>query len=243
MEIPTSFDLNRAIQQWRSKLAVSPAFRHENLDELEAHLRDSIVALETKALSQEEAFVISARRIGKDALLEAEFQKVNGQLVLLDRALWGLLAIQCLFVAQQFSFIFIQLVEAGFILMCRVLVLDFGQQQHQVYLLAQSLSLPVLFLLSFVIARQVTARSAERIKNFFGNPLVHPARLALTLLSVSLLIELGTSWQVFTANLPAGVGGPWRFALRNLAFRLPNLVFLAALTFLIARKRLCVRRI
>src|SRR5690349_14090776 len=44
MENPTSFDLNRAVQQWRETLAQSPAFRGENLNELESHLSDSIAA-------------------------------------------------------------------------------------------------------------------------------------------------------------------------------------------------------
>ena len=49
MENQTAFDLNQAIQRWRENLANSPAFRSENLNELESHLRDSISTLETGA--------------------------------------------------------------------------------------------------------------------------------------------------------------------------------------------------
>jgi hypothetical protein len=45
MQNEISFDLNRAIQNWREQLAQLPAFRSENLDELETHLRDSIAVL------------------------------------------------------------------------------------------------------------------------------------------------------------------------------------------------------
>jgi hypothetical protein len=94
MENPTSFDLNGAIQRWRENLAQSPAFRRENLDELESHLRDSIAKLEMQWLSTEEGFLIATRRIGKGGSLESEFRKVNGQAIWVDRALWMLIGLQ-----------------------------------------------------------------------------------------------------------------------------------------------------
>jgi len=75
METTTAFDLNRAIQQWRENLAQSPAFRSENLDELESHLRDSTDILVAKGLSEDEAFVIAVRRCGNRQQLQAEFAK------------------------------------------------------------------------------------------------------------------------------------------------------------------------
>jgi hypothetical protein len=94
MEPTTRFDLNLAIQQWRESLAQSPAFQRENLDELEAHLRDSVAALQARGLSAGEAFMIATRRMGKGGSLEAEFAKVNGRAVWLDRALWMLIGVQ-----------------------------------------------------------------------------------------------------------------------------------------------------
>src|SRR5689334_23260986 len=64
MENQTSFELNNAIQRWRENLGQSPAFRSENLNELESHLRDSIATLQAKGLLEEEAFLIASRRIG-----------------------------------------------------------------------------------------------------------------------------------------------------------------------------------
>src|SRR6185369_7844956 len=90
METPPSFDLTRAIQQWRENLAQSPAFRSENLDELETHLRDSIGSLQTQGLSAEEALMVAAKRIGKGAVLETEFGKVNGRAVWRTRSFWML---------------------------------------------------------------------------------------------------------------------------------------------------------
>jgi hypothetical protein len=94
METTAPFDLNRAIQCWRENLAQSPAFRSENLNELESHLRDSIISLEARGLSEAEAFEIAAKRIGKGGALEVEFAKVNQRAVWLDRILWMLVGIQ-----------------------------------------------------------------------------------------------------------------------------------------------------
>jgi hypothetical protein len=94
MESTTSFDLTRQIQHWRDNLAASPAFRGENLDELESHLRDSITTLQSHGLHPDEAFIIAGRRIGKGSSLETEFAKVNRRALMLDRALWMLVGIQ-----------------------------------------------------------------------------------------------------------------------------------------------------
>ncbi len=94
MENPTPFDLNHAIQQWRENLGQSPAFRGENLNELESHLCDSTAAWQTRGLSAEEAFMVAVNRIGKGGALESEFGKVNGTAVWLDRFFWMLIGYQ-----------------------------------------------------------------------------------------------------------------------------------------------------
>ena len=88
METPTPFDLNAAIQCWRQSMAASPAFRAENLDEIETHLRDSVRSLEAKGLSVEESYLIASRRLGQPAALDREFRKVNAPYVWRSRALW-----------------------------------------------------------------------------------------------------------------------------------------------------------
>jgi hypothetical protein len=94
MDTPASFDLNSAIQRWRENLGQSPALRGENLDELESHLRDSVVTLQTRGLSAKEAFAVAAARVGGGDVLGAEFAKVNARAVWLDRFLWMLIGIQ-----------------------------------------------------------------------------------------------------------------------------------------------------
>src|SRR5436190_135443 len=93
MENTTRFDLNDAVRQWRKGLESSPAFRPENLDELEAHLRDSAVALQSGEVTPAEAFLIAARRLGGRAELEREFGKANVRDLWLDRCLWMVLGL------------------------------------------------------------------------------------------------------------------------------------------------------
>src|ERR1043165_6943979 len=88
------FDLNLAIQKWRKDLEQSPAFKEENLDELETHLRDSIAKLQSQGLSTKEAFIIGLERIGNGQALETQFARVNQKRVWLDHALWMLIGIQ-----------------------------------------------------------------------------------------------------------------------------------------------------
>src|SRR5262245_11957770 len=88
MENQTSFDLNAAVQRWRAGLAESSSFRKDDLDELEAHVRDSVETLRAPSLSEEEAFLIAVRRTGPAKQLAAEFARVNGSSVWLDRIRW-----------------------------------------------------------------------------------------------------------------------------------------------------------
>jgi hypothetical protein len=89
-----SFDLDRSIRAWREHLAQSPALQRENLDELESHIRDSIATLQTRGLSESEAFLIASGRIGVGRQLEDEFEKVNRNGIWLERLLWMLIGVQ-----------------------------------------------------------------------------------------------------------------------------------------------------
>lgn len=103
MDNPSSFDLNRSIQHWRENLGQSPAFRSENLNELESHLRDSVAALETRGLSEGEAFLIATRRLGRADALGQEFGKLNAAVVWRSRALWMLAGMLFLTVGWDLS--------------------------------------------------------------------------------------------------------------------------------------------
>ena len=77
MENISEFDLNIALRQWLERFGQSPQVKVENLNELESHLRDSVVQLQCKGLSSEESFLVATHRVGNPEKLEPEFAKVN----------------------------------------------------------------------------------------------------------------------------------------------------------------------
>src|SRR4051812_14956366 len=62
MENISEFDLNIALRQWLARFDQSPQVKVENLNELESHLRDSVVQLQCKGLSSEESFLVATHR-------------------------------------------------------------------------------------------------------------------------------------------------------------------------------------
>jgi hypothetical protein len=92
-----AFDVSAAIGRWREGLSGSSAFRPDDLEELESHVRDSIASLEAAGLSTREAFWVATNRVGTADALDREYGKVHADRVWLDRALWmvaGSLGIQ-----------------------------------------------------------------------------------------------------------------------------------------------------
>jgi hypothetical protein len=77
MENISEFDLNIALRRWLERLGQSPQVKAENLKELESHVRDSVVQLQTKGLSSEESFLVATHRVGSAEKLEPEFAKIN----------------------------------------------------------------------------------------------------------------------------------------------------------------------
>jgi hypothetical protein len=93
-----SFDLNESIAAWRRRMQEASVSRVEILDELEAHLRDSVSSMESKGLSAEEAFLVASRRIGDHEPLAAELTKVHPGEWITSRLAWmlfGMLGMNC----------------------------------------------------------------------------------------------------------------------------------------------------
>jgi len=91
MENSTPFNLNQSIQRWRDTLAQSAAFRPDDLDQLETHLRDSIATHQARGLSLQDAFYVAKGRLGANDELTSEFAKINPARIWQDRVLWMLI--------------------------------------------------------------------------------------------------------------------------------------------------------
>jgi len=243
MENQTSFDLNLAIQRWRENLAQSAAFRSENLNELESHLRDSIDRLRTRELSDEEAFLIATRRVGNTQKLEQEFGKVNGSAVWFDRCLWILVAVQLWrFISSMSSFLFSAALPLCISL--NEILPGFGLPRIEHDGLLQAL-------LQIIFSPLPTLIVAALIWRFFVWPkrrgwgLIEklsrrPSNLALTLFLLCLGMHSASAWALQAWYYPLAYphvtihGLQWRLYL----WQLPMLAFWAASTYFIARKRL-----
>jgi len=88
VEKDAEFDLSKAIAAWRRRLSQSSALGVDNVDELEAHLRDAAEDLQGRGLTAAEAFLVASRRVGEPAILAEEFSKSNAARLWLDRVLW-----------------------------------------------------------------------------------------------------------------------------------------------------------
>ena len=71
------FDLESKIKEWNNNLRDKGKFLHQDIEELESHLRDEIEALQKKDLTEEEAFIIAIKRLGNSEILSKEYGKVN----------------------------------------------------------------------------------------------------------------------------------------------------------------------
>jgi hypothetical protein len=71
------FDLEENVQSWCDYLRARGTLEETDVLELESHLRDQIDDLTGRGLSEEEAFLISVKRLGSVNLISEEYSKVN----------------------------------------------------------------------------------------------------------------------------------------------------------------------
>jgi hypothetical protein len=242
METSTLFDLNSAIQSWRETLAGSAAFRGENLNELESHLRDSVAGLQSRGLSMSEAFQIATRRVGTVAGLEAEFGKMNERAVWLDRVFWMLIGYQvwscisgmvhaitnnaCIFGLNSFGYSF----RPGFSWPVMILL-------TLAYLAGFAGSLA----LSWWLFREKGRRLGRRLSTGLERRtkwLMMFAAIYLVMLFVH-ATSAGSNALMFTFLGPEKVRGiVYSQAIASSGVQLVTSAVIAALTLLLARKRL-----
>jgi hypothetical protein len=71
------FDLEMNIRSWCDYLRSHGALEEEDILELESHLRDQIDDLASSGLSEEEAFIISVKRVGNLSTISEEYAKIH----------------------------------------------------------------------------------------------------------------------------------------------------------------------
>jgi len=242
METQTTFDLNLAIRRWREDLARSSAFRSENLNELESHLRDSIDRLRARELSDEEAFVIAMRRIGNVQRLEHEFGKVNSAGVWFDRFLWVVMAIPLWGILSSTSYLLWYLL----IVICQWSnqylpgfgLPKIGENWFEPGLVIGLFPIPIAFAVVLISRYFFVPKSRGSL--LMGKLLHRPVALALTMFLLCAVIEFSQVWFMQHWYYPAvlHIAPASGLLTRYWPVQLLMLGFWAALTFFAARKRL-----
>src|SRR5436190_23033357 len=69
-------NLESCIAHWRQALAAKPQITPDTLDELEAHLRERIVALVESGLSETDAYQRAIGDLGSAEAISTEFRKL-----------------------------------------------------------------------------------------------------------------------------------------------------------------------
>jgi hypothetical protein len=87
------FNLNEQIGKWRENLAQSHMLGTADIDELESHLREEIQSLKQLKLSDEEALLISAHRLGNTSNLSNEYAKINRGRILRQKTSWMIIGV------------------------------------------------------------------------------------------------------------------------------------------------------
>src|SRR5437867_5526067 len=71
--------LEEQIAQWRAYIRRRPALHGPDVEELEGHLRDQLVALTEAGLSGDEAFLVAVKRMGSLDALSREFARAHSE--------------------------------------------------------------------------------------------------------------------------------------------------------------------
>ena len=71
--------LEEQIAQWRAYVGRRQAFRGPDVEELEGHLRDQLVALTEAGLAGDEAFLVAVKRMGSLDALSREFARAHSE--------------------------------------------------------------------------------------------------------------------------------------------------------------------
>jgi hypothetical protein len=236
------FDLTQAIQQWREGLNASPAFRPENLDELESHLRDSIANLTQPGLAVDEAFFIATRRVGGGTALGAEFGKINPRGVWLNRALWMLVGTQVFGFMRSSVY---AITEGTTALGIKPVLLLGNTSSAQLYAgLLSGLVHLLAFAVALLIGWRFFTRKCNGISAWLRNKPTQSSRSAAIVAAFLIPPLLTTALQILYHRLiPASTEQPFIVGLGyGTAFaKIIESFVLILLTLLLARRQLLAR--
>jgi len=106
-------DLNRAIGNWKSTFEQNEACGHENVQELECHLREQIGVLVESGLSEKEAFLVAESRLGDPDQICKQFAEADPSALWLRRLFWMAGGVFCWFAIVLCQRVFLAAVDTA----------------------------------------------------------------------------------------------------------------------------------
>lgn len=103
MENTTPFNLTRSLAHWRDELSATDTLGAQDIAELETHMSASISDLMSKGLTEEEAFIVSQKRLGAITTLASEYGKTNGNIAWQKRLFWMIAGVVLLGIVSSLS--------------------------------------------------------------------------------------------------------------------------------------------
>jgi|GEM_PF-1658635 len=221
------FDLNLAIHQWRRRFTQATPVRGDSIDEMEAHLRDSVAALQRQSLTQEEAFLVASRRMGPSDTITAELAKVHPGDVRRNRAGWMLAGVFVFILITDFA----SLVSGMTVLLGNLWSID-GLRLGWLGVVASGLALTAaaLAIFSVVFGRKSSNTAVS------DRWLAKPAFLTTALLGTVIALKLaGGAIPILLARQmsPTGLGGV--YTVLGWGGLVAQVLFLAALALVFVR--------
>lgn len=211
--------IDRKIDEWRDYWLDSGTVSDAEMEELEDHLREEMASLTVKGLSEEEAFLVAARRMGSVPSVAGEFRKVN------THDLWKRLFSEPVDVedrrnrTRDLILVVALAISAGILTeLTRLFGMSF--EEHNVFYLKNASFFVLPFItLFYILKRQLTVSALATVVLAFS--------LSLLLVNLYPFTEKSHTLYLSTVHLPlclwfitgiAYTGGEWRDVTRTMDF-------------------------
>jgi len=191
------FDLNKAISSWRMRLSEKQTCAKSDIDEMETHLREEIDSLTASKLSEQEAFLVAAHRLGDTDSLAAEFAKVNTSILWRRRLFWIGAGILSYIVAKYIA----GCASTGFVLLARFVGVK-GYSLGVVGLVSQ-----ILFFLAVIFVFYQIFRRKDRQGELFCKVADSLWGKFLLFAGIFIIIAAGLAARILAQVIMVRVGG------------------------------------
>lgn len=218
------FDLNQQISNWRKNVIEKGSCHVSDVDEMESHLKDEIDQLKSQNLSEQEAFLVAAHRLGQPDAIAEEFAKVNGTLWL-RKIFYALCGVFAFWAANQIA----EAVSKVFLMLATA----FGYRGSSLGIATGIFKIAVLIViiyLGYLIVRSYAGGFQNSLRSTKGKIIIFSAALFLVVLCFTSQLFLTT---VFTSMSDAENYGEVQVPLSIINFSWAILLPLILVTFLI----------